>query len=259
MNLDKKINQLSSFIKKSFITEGNKKVNELIKIHQGRKQKGIYNFINNIPRYNLFFYFMVSFILYKMINNINFSTKNFIVVLIVIFVLYYFNDMWTFNNINKLEEIELKLLSIKPVPQYFYLDAGIIELIYSIYDLRTYNTITFNKIILFIDNFLKLRLFAENDNILGAKHLEGMKKYKKLILNHMQSLQLSLDAAIPQLSIKLNKSIREIHKILNIHIRSIENIVNSRNKDVNIYTSFINNHNYIEPKDNIYNNNFDLY
>ena len=257
---NKYYNQISDFIKKSFIGT-NDNINSLIKIHQAKKNKGIYNFINNIPKYNLFYYFMFSFILYKLINYINFSIKNFIVLLIVIFILYYFNDMYSYNNINKLEEIELKLLSIKPNPQYFYLDAGIIELIYSIYDLRQYNTIIFNKIILYIDNFLRLRLYTENDKISYVKHIENMKKYKKLILNYMQSIQLSLDAQIPELTIKLNTAIREMHKILNIHIRSVENIANNRisSDDLQVYTSFINNTNYIEPNDESFNEYFDLY
>jgi hypothetical protein len=253
------MDKIKTLINSSFISNTQNQITSLIKLHQSRKQSGLYNFINNIPKFNLFTYFMAAFVLYNIINYIDFSVKNFLVVLVVLFILYFFNDMYSFNNINRMEEIELKLLSIKPKPEYFYLDAGIIELIYSIYDLRDYNTLTFNKIILFLDNFLKLRLYAEEDDILFVNHIQNMKKYKKLILNHMQSLQLSLNSNYPQLVIKLNKAIKEMHVLLNIHIRNVENIANIRNKDVDIWTTFINNTNLIEPNDYNHNKYFDIY
>lgn len=233
--------------------------NHLLLLRQNKKSNGIYYYLSNIDRKYLLYYFFIGIVLFNMIDYLNFSIKQFISFMVMIFFIYVINDMNSFNSINEMEEIELKLNSIIPKPDNFHLDSGIIELIYDISVFRQFNEPVFDKLVELIDNFLKIKLYALSDDKYYVKHLETLKTFKNKILNHLQSLTITIpDNEEP----KLQKTVNTLHKILNIHIDEIKNLSISRNNENDITIDY----NIVKSDDNIasfskneYNDKFDIY
>jgi hypothetical protein len=222
------------------------------------RQEGIYNYIKSIKKKDIPLYIIIFVISIFILNKYNYNINHFIILLSTIMIIYYINDMKRDSNDKRMKEIQLKLLTIYPKPKYFYIDSGIIELIYSIKEYRVYNEIIYEKLILQLDFFLKIVSILEKFPKDSFQLLENLKRKKKEILNILHSIILSLPPSV-NTEVKLDKAIKSLHYILNYHeerLRISSNKLYLKTKP-NIKTKYI----YKQPdgKDELYNSNYNVF
>lgn len=235
---------------------------ELDELSQGLKltqQHGLYNYINDIEPKSLFNYFIIIIIVFIIINRVDYKMKHVISGLVAILIVYYLNEKRRTTFTSEMQILEMKLLRIFPKPQYFHLDAGIVELIYSIQEFKQYNEPSYNSLIKSIDNFLKVVYDIENKVANCNGNYEIAKKMKQISLNNLSSLiyRTPTDFNVEQ---KLRNATKSLHFILNVHLERIRNICNKKyNKNgPTIFNSYIEN-SKIEGVDPYHDDRFDLY
>jgi len=204
------------------------------------RNKGIYNYISNIEKVDLVFYIFIFTIIFYGLKYFNFKTRDFFIGVICILLIYYLNDMKNTNGMSKMKELQLKLLSIDPKPKYFYIDSGIIELIHSIKEYKTYNPVVFEKLIIQIDHFLKLVLLMEKFPLDSYYLLDNLHKKKKSILNVLHSFIFNLPTTVST-EVKLDEALKSMHFMLNYHYERIRQEYNHTHegKKLNINTKYI--------------------
>jgi len=224
------------------------------------KNKGIYNYITKIDKNDIVLYMILFFGILFILNKYNFNMNHLAMIIFTLSIIYYINDMKNITELSRMKEIQMKLLTIYPKPKYFYMDSGIIELIFSIKEYRTYNEVVFEKLILQIDFFLKivsiLEKFPDDSFVL----LENLKRRKKEILNILQSMILSIPVSI-ETEVKLDKSLKSLHYILNYHeerLRIQSNRLFLKNIP-NTNTKFIYSNKSPDSIDELYNNNYNVF
>jgi len=205
--------------------------NQLKEIYLEDKKSGIYNYLNEIPQSQLFIYFFLMFFSYHVLNRtLDFSPKNLIIFIVSIILIYLYNERRRSVNITKMQELELKLESIYPTPKYFYIDAGIIEIVYSIKDLENFNKPSYEKAVRILDKFLKLILEIEIHPNNCHQYLDLLETKKKEVLNLIQSIvhKMPTDKVVED---KLTDAMESLHYILNFHTENVKQICNKKIKD----------------------------
>jgi hypothetical protein len=244
---------------KEKLFEQQEDLDELSKQLRTTHKEGIYNYINEIDAKSFFNYYVILIIVFLIVNRIKFNLKHVIAGLIGLVVVYYLNDKRKTTQTTEMQTLELKLLRIFPKPQYFHLDAGIVELVYSIQEFKQYNETSYNAMIKSIDNFLKVVYDIENGVADCNGNYEIAKKMKQVSLNNLASLiyRTPTDFGAEQ---KLRDATKSLHFILNVHLENLRKICNKKYKKdgPNIYNSFIEN-SKVEATDPYYNNRFDVY
>ena len=127
------------------------------------------------------------------------------------------------TNEDKMKQIKQKLDTFTdPVPKYFYLDYGIIELMYSIREFQLYSKVIYRDIIELIDQFLKITYYCEqyphSFNIMQKNLID----LKNNVLNEMQSMVFN----VPENNVadyKLSKAIESMQILLNFHLEHLRN------------------------------------
>lgn len=225
-----------------------------------KQQLGIYNYFRTIPEKSLFTYAVIFFILFFIINLLNFTTKHIIVIIICSLFTYYLNEMRKSTSVTRMQELELKLNSIFPKPKYFYLDSGVIELIHSIKEYKKYNPLAFNKLIRIVDSFLKLTLDIEKRTENCYAIYDILQNFKDAALNNLHSIIYNNPHDV-NAEVKLDKALISLHYILNFHMEQIRIKCNKNFKDKgpNINNRYINSNIHPEGRDPLFNNRFDLY
>lgn len=222
-----------------------------------RTNTGIYNFLKGIPSDRVFIYFLTGFLLFNFLLKLNITPQNFIILLITMVIIFIYYDRDKTVNLNNMQIIDLKLSKIFPQPKYFYIDVGLIEIFYSIQDLRQYNSIDYDDTIFSIDEFLKMYYNTRVAKIPNySERYDILKDLRKKILNRMHSLIYSIDDR--GLTKKLKKSIDSIHLILNYYINQIKIINNNdiKNNGFKYNIREIELEDYIKP---LNSEKFDLY
>lgn len=224
-----------------------------------RKSSGLYNYIVEIDKKSLFFFSTIFLFIFSLVNKIYFSTSSIVAILIATLVVYFLNERRRTTDFSDMKELEIKLVRITPNPKYFHLDAGIIELVYSIREFRTYNNQAFVDMISAIDRFLALVYDIEND-VADCHHaVQLAQSFKKQALNHL----MSIIHRTPQSHIaqtKLRKATDSLHFIFNHHIDIISTDCNNKidKEGLNVSNAKV----YINQPlgfDKNFKNNFDLF
>ena len=224
------------------------------------KDEGIYNYITKIDKNDVVLYVIIFFGLLFILNKYNFNINHLSMIIITLSVIYYINDFKSVTGESRMKEIQMKLLTIYPKPKYFYMDSGIIELIFSIKEYRTYNEVVFEKLILQLDFFLKIVSILEKFPEDSFTLLENLKRKKKEILNILQSMIVSIPVSI-HTEVKLDKAIKSLHYILNYHeerLRMQSNRLFLKNKPT-INTKYIYSNKAPDSTDELYNNNYNVF
>ena len=167
--------------------------------------------------------------------------------------------VWYYRGQYKGYTYVIKLVRITPNPQYFHLDAGIVELIYSIREFKQYNYEVFEEMIIAIDKFLAMSYDVEND-VADCHHtIEMAQSFKKQALNHLMSIiHKSPQSEIVQK--KLRKAADSLHFILNHHIDTMKKQCNKKvRKDGLNATNKIVHTNHPNGYDINYNKHFDIF
>jgi len=204
------------------------------------KTIGIYNYINNIDPNSVLIYISVLILIIFLLSFVEVKF-NFIFALVIgIIVIYYLNEKRRATESGEMGELELKLTRIFPPPDYFYMDAGIVELTYDIQEYKSYNEKSYEAMIKHIDNVLHLRLDIER----GVRHCEATvdiaKQERDEALNHLHSI-IYKTPPNSKFEQKLRKSLKSLQYILQLHIDYMVISCNNRYKKSgpNIYNKEI--------------------
>ena len=257
--MDEKIENIQKINKKKKEKQQNK-LGSMSKEFLSDKNKGIYNYIKNIDKHDFILYIIIFFIIYHFLNKYNFNTNHLSMFFLTFFIIYFINDMKKVTGTSRMKEIQMKLLTIYPKPKYFYIDSGIIELIFSFKEYRTYNEIIFEKLILQIDFFLKIVSVLEKFPEDSFQLLEILKRRKKEILNILHSMIVSIPPSV-ETEVKLDKALKSLQFILSYHyerlrIKSNELFLKDKPKYSNKY---IYSNNAPDASDKLYNNNYNVF
>jgi hypothetical protein len=216
------------------------KLKEMEEEFQKSKTVGIYNYINDIDRDSLLIYVSVLISIIFLLSFVEMKS-NFIVAFVIgIIVVYFLNEKRRATESGEMGELELKLTRIFPPPDYFYMDAGIVELTYDIQEYKGYNEKSYTAMIKHIDNVLHLRLDIER----GVKHCEATvdlaKQERDDAINHLHSI-IYKTPSNSEFENKLKKSLQSLQYILQLHIDYMIKSCNNRYKKSgpNIYNKEI--------------------
>lgn len=224
------------------------------------KSKGIYNYIKKIDKHDIILYIIIFFGLLYILNKYKFDTNHLAMLLFTLSIIYYINDMKNVTGKSRMKEIQMKLLTIYPKPKYFYMDSGIVELIFSLKEYRTYNEVIFEKLILQIDFYLKIVSILEKFPVDSFQLLENLKRRKKEILNILHSMILTIPPSI-ETEVKLDKALKSLQYILTYHYERLRNQSNEifLKKKPNINNKYIYSNNAPDATDELYNNNYNVF
>ena len=236
-----------------------KKLNRLAQLYLNAKKTGIYAYLTEIDSNSLFFYIIIFIVVYILLSFLNINFKNVISIITSLFIVYYLNERRKLTNFSDMQELELKLYRIFPKPKFFYLDAGIIELISSIQEFRKYNSDSYDKLIQTIDIFLKIKLDIENNIIYPNENIQISKRLKIQALNYLHSI-IFMCPPVNAIEIKLKKALNSLHFILNHHINEMYNISIKNNNDKSNYYKDYNEPSGIDYTKKLFgNSNFNYY
>lgn len=236
-----------------------KDLDELTSSYNRTKTTGLYNYITEIDNKSLFFFCSIFLLVFNLINRIRFSISSIIAIVGATLVVYFLNERRRTTEFTDMTELEIKLVRITPNPKYFHLDAGIVELVYSIREFRNYNDESFVDMILSIDKFLAMVYDVENEVADCHHSIQIAQSFKKQALNNLMSI---IHRAPDHTKVhrKLRKAADSLHFILNHHIDVMKKQCNSRmiktglNSTNNLVIT-----NHPTPFDINYNNMFDIF
>ena len=204
------------------------------------KTTGIYNYLTDIDPESLLKYFSILISVVFAISFIKIKFNFIFASLIGILLIYFLNEKRRATESSEMQELELKLTRIFPPPDYFYIDSGIIELVYDIQEFKKYNEKAYTNMIKNIDNVLHLRLDVEK----GVKHCEAnvdiAKEQMENAINNLHSI-IYKTPSNKKFEEKLIKSLKSLQYILQLHIDYMVNNCNNRYKKVgpNIYNKML--------------------
>lgn len=234
--------------------------NKLKDLYLDAKRSGVYYYFKSIQPHYMILYFIIIIVLFTYINSINFTSKHIISLVITLGIVWGLNEMHKSQNVSRMQEIEIKMLTIFPKPKYFYIDSGLIELMFSVNEYKQYNAPIFNKLVLLLDTYLKLVLDVEKDNTDCHKTYETLQNLKKACLNNFSSFLMSLPPNKQEES-KLTRATETLHYILNFHLERMRMICNDKyeHEDITIRSAYIEPSNNPRANDGAFNPNFDLF
>jgi hypothetical protein len=239
--------------------EKEEKLDELTANYQSARRTGLYNYITEIDNQSMFFFCSVFLFIFSFINRFRFTTSSIIAIIVATLVVYFLNERRRTTQFTDMAELEIKLVRITPNPKYFHLDAGIVELIYSIREFRNYNNEAFEEMILMIDQFLAMVYDVEND-VADCHHaVQLAQSFKKQALNHLMSI-IHRTPMNDMAHKKLRAAVDSLHFILNHHISNMKKQCNKKiKKDGLNATNSLVITNHPNPFDTNYKNNFDIF
>jgi hypothetical protein len=257
--MDKEIDKTKKLNEKKKTKQQNE-LDDMSKNFLADKNKGIYNYIKQIDRHDIIIYLIIFFTILHFLNKYKFNINHLAMLFFTLFIIYYINDMKRVTGKSRMKEIQMKLLTIYPKPKYFYMDSGIVELIFSLKEYRTYNEVIFEKLILQIDFFLKIVSVLEKFPVDSFQLLENLKRRKKEILNILHSMIVSIPPSV-ETEVKLDKALKSLQFILSYHyerlrIKSNELFLKDKPKFTNKY---IYSNNAPDATDELYNNNYNVF
>lgn len=234
-------------------------LDELRTSYQQAQKTGLYNYITEIDGKSLFFFCTVFLFVYNLVVKFNFTTSSIIAMVFASLVVYFLNERRRTTQFTDMTELEIKLVRITPNPQYFHLDAGVVELIYSIREFKQYNFEAFEEMILSIDKFLALSYDVENDVAYCHQSIESAQSFKKQALNNLMSI-IHRSPQNELVQKKLRKAADSLHFILNHHIDTMKKQCNKKvQKDGLNATNKMVITNHPNAFDTNYNNHFDIF
>ena len=197
--------------------EKDEELDELTGAYKAAQTAGFYNYITEIDSKSMFHLVVAGITVFTLVNKINFNISSIFSLVVTAVVVYFLNERRRTTETTDMQELEIKLVRITPNPKYFHLDAGIVELIYSIREFRNYNDQAFVEMIATVDKFLGLMYDIENE-VADCHHaVELAQDLKKQALNHMMSI-IFRTPTDSRAVVKLRKAADSLHFIMNHHI-----------------------------------------
>lgn len=197
----------------------------------------IYNYIRKIDSNATFIYLsIIVFIIYIVSKIIKPSMYNIIGLIFGIIIVYYLNDKnkTTLGYLN--EQIETRMLSLRPKPSYFHLDTDIIDIFYNTRDFRKYHREGYDNALMCTDNLLSIVYSVKlgvndcfrNYDIAREQYEKAMNHYQSII-HHLPTQKVLLDkyqTSMNILQLLLRRHIDDIYK--NCEETQVEKGINNR-------------------------------
>jgi len=207
------------------------------------REKGFFNYINNIQPLDLFFYLVIILSVILLSEYIPISINHIVGLSIGIIYVFYLQEGKRASSIDKLKTTEIQMERLIPRPSFFYQDANFIDFAYNMMHFRKYNKHAYFKMIEAMDHFLQIQLDIENSALQNcAETYQVALDMKSTALNELHSLI----HAIPHdheliLETKLKNAIKTLQLYFERHLDEMREICNSRSdeKGWNIFTNKI--------------------
>jgi hypothetical protein len=212
---------------RSAMSNQEKTMDELKKEYLENKKTGIYNYVTEIPYKNVFGYFFMFLFIFYILDLINFSLKNIIVLIGTTLIIFFLNEKRRSTTLTRMEELQLKLNGIYPKPKFFHNDSGIIELLFSMKEYKIYNVISYNRLIRTLDDFLSIIVDIEKNPKQAYKMYDTLKLMKNTALNLLHSIIFNIPSNLIAEN-KLNKALDSLQFILQIHLEKVKKIANQQ-------------------------------
>lgn len=219
---------------------------------------GLYDYINQIEKKTMFTYMVVFIIIMFLFKLIQPTFLHFFALITALVVIYYMNDkkITTLNSVNR--ELEFRLKSLIPKPEYFHLDSDLVVLFYNIKEYRIYNREAYDNALKSVDNLLHVKQDLETGVLYRCgENVEIAEDMALKAINHLHSIihkvptsenipEDNFDAGQPYASgtnptKKLMAAIDKLHLILKQHVDDMKNRCNKQQREVtgiNINTKF---------------------
>jgi len=150
---------------------------------------GLYDYFSSIPREVLFKYIIISVFIISLVSFIRPSYVFLVGVIVAIVTVVFFNDKRVSGVSDLNEELEYKLNSLFPKPQYMHLNINAINFFYNFKDLGSYNNQAYSDALVATDNMLRLLSDFRTGSLLDcSNHIDVAKDLKDASLNHINSL-----------------------------------------------------------------------
>jgi len=155
---------------------------------------GLYDYINDIDRPVLFKYVSVIIVSMAVSSIVSFSFATVVGLVVGIVIVLFMNDKEQYQTTSLNKQLEDKLGSIFPVPEYFHLDINIISFFHDIQDLGSYNKQAYNDAVEHTDELLHKLSDLRKGATDCANEISIMVDQKSLAVNHITSLFESIPA-----------------------------------------------------------------
>ena len=207
------------------------------------KKNSIYTYISDIDNDQLLLYIFilitfVSMLVYSFEFNITFIFS----FLMGIILIYFLNEKSRVNNDSDLKQLEIKLNSIYPKPQYLHYDSRLINFIHENKDYQESNPDVYETMVKKLDNFMKIIDDIKIGVINCSHNFDIARDLSNEILNEYESLFVNLpNYQNKEFYEKFRKMREDLQLILLNHLNIAQHICN-RNFDKNVS----NKDNYVE-------------
>lgn len=226
------------------INDNKKILNDLDDFRTNNIYNNFIDISNNQLLYFMFIFLFTSSLLYYSINiNINLIFS----IVVSLFLLYFLQQKNKSEYTSEIKQLEMKLNSIYPKPNFFHIDSRILEIIYDAKDFQESNPKVFTNLINYIDNFLKIVNDFELDLIDYSNNYDVARDNMYKAINEFDTLFVNLPIYSNDIFYKKFQNLKnKLNLILLNHLKKIS--VKSNNK----FKENVNNKNkpvdFLEPK-----------
>ena len=134
------------------------------------------------------------------------------------------------------EELEYKLNSIVPRPDYLYIDADLVNFFYNIREFRDYNPLSYDSCLRSVDNLLHLETDAEKNTEMCFYDFDSAKDSMFKALNKLQTLIFRTPLSPVTLD-KYQDALSKLHLVLKRHTDNIHGLCKSK-KPITKFSQF---------------------
>ena len=136
-------------------------VEELIQKFKIDKETGIYPYLNSIKPLDLLTYVVILQVIVWFFSRFKIQIRHVFGFVIGLCFVYILHERHRTQFLDEMSMLEIKMESIVPKPNYFYVDANIIEVMYNLLDFYNLSPKNYQTLVYSIDELLKLRLDFE--------------------------------------------------------------------------------------------------
>lgn len=176
-------------------------IEELVRKFKIAKESGIYPYINSIKPIDLFTYLVILQVIMLIFSKIPIKMKHIFGFVIGIAVIYVLHERNRTQFLDEMTLLEIKMESIVPKPNYFYIDANIIEIMHNMLEFYDMSPKNYETLVFSIDGLLKLRLDFE----LGVKNCGRQYPIAKQHYDRAINAIIGLELSVPTDQVRLKK------------------------------------------------------
>lgn len=207
------------------------KLEQLVGEVAENKTTGFYPYIDAIKPKDLLLYLIIIQTCVLIFSRIPFELRHLFGFLLGLFLVIILHERQRTQLVDEMTLLEIKMESINPKPTYFYIDANIVDVVYTMMEFRQVSPKNFKTMVMSIDNILSLRLDVEKGIVhCGRMYTVAMDNYEKA-MNSIMGIMVGLTT--DNIRLKKLKLARENLQIMLLrHLDYIRNTCNEQLKDI---------------------------